>query len=112
MSSNRKPPDLAGFLHCIELSSMSEVPPKVAHDIEVGADNQPLAVTLHSSFIPAQHLNKKGRNTPQKNRSSTNKKLAEKLLTLRTAQVFEERWILPRSKSPRRGAWGSQNSST
>ncbi len=36
---------------------------------------------------------------------STNKKLAEKLLTLRTAQVFEERWSLPRSKSPRLGAW-------
>lgn len=36
---------------------------------------------------------------------STNKKLAEKFLTLRTAQVFEERWSLPRSKSPRLGAW-------
>ena len=32
---------------------------------------------------------------------STNQRIAEKLLTLRTAQVFEERWSLPRSKSPR-----------
>lgn len=32
---------------------------------------------------------------------STNKKIAEKLLTLRKAQVFEERWNLPRSRSPR-----------
>jgi integrase len=36
---------------------------------------------------------------------STNKKLAEKLLTLRSAQVFEERWSLPKSKSPRLGDW-------
>ena len=36
---------------------------------------------------------------------STNKKLAEKLLALRTAQVFEERWSLPRSQSPRLGIW-------
>lgn len=36
---------------------------------------------------------------------STNKKVAEKLLTLRTAQVFEERWSLPRSKSPHLGPW-------
>src|ERR1700722_12090800 len=36
---------------------------------------------------------------------STNKKLAEKLLTLRTAQVFEERWSLPRSKSPHLQDW-------
>jgi site-specific recombinase XerD len=36
---------------------------------------------------------------------STNKKIAEKLLTVRTAQVFEERWSLPRSKSPHLGPW-------
>jgi integrase len=36
---------------------------------------------------------------------STNRKIAEKLLTVRTAQVFEERWSLPRSKSPRLGPW-------
>src|SRR5580692_2248905 len=36
---------------------------------------------------------------------STNKKVAEKLLTLRTAQVLEERWSLPRSKSPHLQAW-------
>jgi hypothetical protein len=35
----------------------------------------------------------------------TNKKLAEKLLASRTAQVFEERWSLPRSKSPHLGDW-------
>jgi hypothetical protein len=38
----------------------------------------------------------------------TNKKLAERLLTLRTAQVFqvfEERSSLPRSKSPHLGSW-------
>lgn len=33
----------------------------------------------------------------------TNKKTAEKLLALRRAQVFEERWSLPRSRSPRLG---------
>src|SRR6478752_254872 len=32
-------------------------------------------------------------------------KVAEKLLALRTAQVFEERWSLPRSKSPLFGNW-------
>jgi integrase len=36
---------------------------------------------------------------------STNKRIAEKLLAVRTAQVFEERWSLPRSKSPRLGTW-------
>ena len=36
---------------------------------------------------------------------ATNKKLAEKLLASRTAQVFEERWSLPRSKSPHLGNW-------
>ena len=35
----------------------------------------------------------------------TNKKLAEKLLASRTAQVFEERRSLPRSKSPHLGNW-------
>jgi len=39
---------------------------------------------------------------------STNKKSAEKLLTLRSAQVFEERWSLPRSKSPRLGTWSEE----
>jgi hypothetical protein len=39
---------------------------------------------------------------------STNKKSAEKLLTLRSAQVFEERWSLPRSKSPRLGIWSEE----
>jgi len=33
---------------------------------------------------------------------------ATKLLTVRTAQVFEERWSLPRSKSPRFGNWVSE----
>jgi hypothetical protein len=38
--------------------------------IEVGADNQPLAVTLHSSYIPAQHLNKHGKEySPKKPKS-------------------------------------------
>jgi integrase len=36
---------------------------------------------------------------------ATNKKLAEKILASRTAQVFEERWSLPRSKSPHLGNW-------
>jgi integrase len=36
---------------------------------------------------------------------SKNKNLAEKILAVRTAQVFEERWSLPRSKSPRLGRW-------
>jgi integrase len=36
---------------------------------------------------------------------ATNKKLAEKLLASRTAQVFEERWNIPRSKSPHLGNW-------
>lgn len=35
----------------------------------------------------------------------TNRKLAEKLLASRTAQVFEERWSLPRSKSPHLDNW-------
>lgn len=34
---------------------------------------------------------------------STNKKVAEKILTSRKAQVIEERWNLPRSRSPRLG---------
>jgi plastocyanin len=42
-----------------ELASEAELA-SLAHDIEVGADNQPLAITLHSSDIPAQHLNKYG----------------------------------------------------
>jgi hypothetical protein len=33
----------------------------------------------------------------------TNRKIAERLLALRTTQVFEERWTLPRSRSPRLG---------
>lgn len=36
---------------------------------------------------------------------TTNKRLAEKLLILRTAQVLEGRWSLPRSNSPRLGTW-------
>ena len=36
---------------------------------------------------------------------STNKKLAEKVLASRTAQVFEGRWSLPKSNSPRLGKW-------
>src|SRR5882762_142717 len=32
---------------------------------------------------------------------TTNKRLAEKLLALRKAQILEERWNLPRSRSPR-----------
>jgi hypothetical protein len=47
----------------------------------------------------------KGGRQLRESSGSTNKKLAEKLLTLRTAQVFEERWSLPRSKSPRLGDW-------
>lgn len=39
---------------------------------------------------------------------ATNKKLAEKLLASRTAQVFEERWSLPRSKSPHLGDWAEE----
>lgn len=39
---------------------------------------------------------------------SRSKKLAEKLLAVRTAQVFEERWSLPRSKSPRLGTWAEE----
>lgn len=38
----------------------------------------------------------------------TNKKLAAKLLASRTAQVFEERWSIPRSKSPHLGHWAEQ----
>lgn len=33
----------------------------------------------------------------------TNKKMAEKLLVLRKAQVVEERWDIPRSSTPRLG---------
>ena len=47
---------------------------------------------------------KDGRQRRESSRS-TNKKLAEKLLALRTAQVFEGRWSLPRSKSPHLGSW-------
>jgi integrase len=36
---------------------------------------------------------------------SSNKKVAEKLLALRTAQVLEGRWSLPRSQSPQLGIW-------
>lgn len=36
---------------------------------------------------------------------STNKKLAEKLLAVRTAQVFEQRWNLPKSRSPHFCDW-------
>jgi integrase len=36
---------------------------------------------------------------------STSKRLAEKLLALRKAQILEERWNLPRSQSPRMGTW-------
>ena len=38
--------------------------------IEVGADNQRLGVTLHSSFIPSRHLNKYGQEySPEKPKS-------------------------------------------
>lgn len=37
-----------------------------------------------------------------------NKRLAEKILALRTAQVLEQRWRLPRSTSPRFGAFVKQ----
>jgi len=33
----------------------------------------------------------------------TNKKMAERLLALRTAQILEERWNIPRSSTPRLG---------
>ena len=36
---------------------------------------------------------------------STNKAVAKKLLAVRTAQVVEERWSLPRSRSPHLGVW-------
>jgi integrase len=36
---------------------------------------------------------------------TTNKNLAKKLLSLRNAQVLEQRWSLPRSNSPRLGAF-------
>lgn len=39
---------------------------------------------------------------------SPNKKVAEKLLAVRKAQVFEERWNLPRSRSPRLGEAAQQ----
>lgn len=42
-----------------ELASESELS-SLAHEVEIGAENQPLNVTLHSSDIPAQHLNKYG----------------------------------------------------
>jgi integrase len=38
----------------------------------------------------------------------TNKKLAEKLLASRTAQVLEERWNLPRSRAPHLGNWAQE----
>jgi hypothetical protein len=47
----------------------------------------------------------KDRKQHRESTGSTNKKLAERLLTLRTAQVFEERRSLPRSKSPHPGSW-------
>jgi len=39
---------------------------------------------------------------------SSNKIIAKKLLALRTAQVLEDRWNLPRSKSPRLGDWAPE----
>jgi hypothetical protein len=49
-----------------ELASDAELA-SLANDIEVGADNQPLTITLHSSDIPAQHLNKYGQEySPEK----------------------------------------------
>jgi hypothetical protein len=43
---------------------------RVTHDIEVGADNQRLGITQHSSDIPAQHLNKYGQEySPEKPKS-------------------------------------------
>src|SRR6185369_5838374 len=39
---------------------------------------------------------------------STNKRLASKLLSVRKAQVVEDRWNLPKSNSPRLREWSSQ----
>jgi hypothetical protein len=59
------------------------------------------------ALTPSASLYKSGRQHRESS-GSTNKKSAEKLLTLRTAQVFEERWNLPRSKSPRLGIWAEE----
>ena len=42
-----------------ELASESELS-SLTHDVEVRSEQQPLVVTLHSSDVPAQHLNKYG----------------------------------------------------
>jgi len=47
----------------------------------------------------------KGGRQHRESSGTTNRKLAEKLLTVRTAQVIEERWSLPRSHSPKFGDW-------
>ena len=39
---------------------------------------------------------------------STNKRVAEKLLALRKAEVLEDRWNLPRSRAPRLKDWAKQ----
>ena len=41
----------------------------------------------------------------RENTGSTNKRVAIRLLAVRKAQVVEERWSLPRSKSPHLGPW-------
>jgi integrase len=43
----------------------------------------------------------KGGRQYRESTGTTNKKLAEKLLALRKTQILEERWNLPRSRSPR-----------
>lgn len=43
----------------------------------------------------------KGGRQYRESTGTTNKRLAEKLLALRKAQILEERWNLPRSRSPR-----------
>ena len=58
----------------------------------------------HESKVWWMSYMKDGRQHRERS-GSTNKKIAEKLLTLRTAQVFEERWSLPRSKPPHLGPW-------
>ena len=39
---------------------------------------------------------------------TANKKTAEKILAMRSTQIFEERWNIPRSSSPRLGDWVKQ----
>jgi hypothetical protein len=46
-----------------ELASEPELA-ALTHDVEIATGGAPIAVTLHSSDIPAQHLNKYGQEYP------------------------------------------------